>query len=115
MIPVRDLDAAKKFYGETLGLPQVEENPGGVMYRSGEGKMFVYPTPMAGTAKSTAATWMVADLKSVVEELQTKGMQFEHYEFPDVEYDGPIHIMGEMKAAWFKDPEGNILGLTTAS
>jgi catechol 2,3-dioxygenase-like lactoylglutathione lyase family enzyme len=114
MVPVKDIKTAEKFYSDTLGLNKVDENPAGITYQSGNSKLFVYPTPMAGTAKSTVATWEVKDIKAVVNDLMSKEIKFEHYEFPGAEHDGNVHIMMGMKAAWFKDPEGNILGLSEA-
>ena len=113
MAGVKDMDEAKTFYGETLGLKQISDNPAGVMYESGNGRIFVYQTPMAGTNKATTATWEVSDIAATVADLKKRGVtEFERYEFPGVEYDGDIHIMQGMKAAWFKDPSGNILGLS---
>lgn len=114
-IAVSDLTKAKEFYEKTLGLKQIDENPGGVTYQSGEGKLFVYPTPMAGSNKATCATWDVDDIESVVKELNDKGVSFEHYDMPGGQRDGDIHVMGNMKGAWFKDPDGNILGIASVA
>jgi predicted enzyme related to lactoylglutathione lyase len=112
MVPVKDIKEAEKFYSETLGLNKTDENMAGITYKCGRSRLFVYPTPMAGTAKSTVATWEVADIAKVVEELKSKDIEFEHYEFPGAEYEGDVHIMGGNRAAWFKDLDGNILGLS---
>jgi catechol 2,3-dioxygenase-like lactoylglutathione lyase family enzyme len=114
MIAVKDIDAAKKFYSETLGLNLLEENPGGLLYQSGSGKVFVYETPNAGTNKATSASWEVDDIVTAVKELQDKNISFEEYDMPGTTHEGAVHVMGEMKAAWFKDPDGNILGLNNA-
>ena len=112
-LAVKDIVAGKKFYGETLGLKQTDENPGGVTYTSGAGKIFIYPAPTAGSGQATCAYWEVNDMEKVVEELKGKGISFEHYDLPGASRDGDIHVMGSIKAAWFKDPDGNILGLGT--
>ena len=113
MAAVKDLDEAKKFYGEALGLNQTDENPGGVTYTCGSGKLFVYPAPTAGTNQGTSATWEVSGIEAVVSDLHSKGVtNFEHYEMPGATLEGDIHNWGGMKAAWFKDPSGNILGLS---
>lgn len=112
MVPVKDMKDAEKFYSQTLGLEKVDENPGGISYRCGATKLFVYPTPTAGTAKSTVATWEVKDIKAVCDELAGKGLDFEHYDYPGATHEGPVHIWQGMKAAWFRDPSGNILGLS---
>lgn len=116
MAAVKDLDEAKKFYNEKLGLKQVDENLGGVMYQSGTGKIFVYPSPTAGTNQATTANWDVADISAAVSQLKDKGItNWEHYEFPGAEHDGEVHLMMGMKAAWFKDPSGNILGISESA
>ncbi len=111
MVAVKDIDKAKEFYGGTLGLELVDDDQGGLAYKSGSGQVFVYPTPKAGTNQATSATWLVDDIDGVVQDLKGKGIEFEHYEFPGAEIKNDVHIMGEMRAAWFKDPDGNILGL----
>lgn len=112
MIAVKDIEKAKEFYGGTLGLEQADENPAGVAYKSGTGQVFVYQTPMAGTAKSTAATWLVDDIEAIVSDLKSKGLEFEEYDYPGTTVENGVHTMGDAKAAWFKDPDGNILGLS---
>lgn len=114
MVPVKDIKKAKDFYNNVLGLKPTREHDFGVTYVCGGGQMFVYPTPTAGSAKSTAAEWEVKDIKAAVKELDGK-VEWEHYEYPGAKYDGPIHILGGMKAAWFKDPDGNVLGLNQAA
>ncbi len=113
-ISVKDLEAGKKFYGETLGLTTgAGDDPGGVLYKSGNSNLFVYQSEFAGTNKATAASWGVgADIETVVEGLKAKGVTFEQYDMPNVVKQGDIHVMGDLKAAWFKDPDGNILNLT---
>lgn len=113
-LAVSDINSAKKFYGETLGLKQTDENPGGVTFTSGGGKLFVYQAPTAGTNQATCASWEVGDIESTVEDLKSKGIVFEHYDFPGSKREGDIHVMGSMKAAWFKDPDGNILNVGNA-
>jgi hypothetical protein len=72
----------------------------------------VYPSEYAGTNKATAATWAVGeDFDAIVEELGAKGTRFEHYDLPDTTRDGDVHLLGELRAVWFKDPDGNILNL----
>jgi catechol 2,3-dioxygenase-like lactoylglutathione lyase family enzyme len=111
-IAVKDINKAKEFYGRTLGLEQVDENPGGVMYKSGGGKVFVYPSQEAGTNRATYAAWETSDVEAAVNELKAKGVLFEQYDdLPEVTREGDIHVMGDMKAAWFKDPDGNILSI----
>jgi len=113
-VAVKDLAAAQKFYEGTLGLTKVGgDDPGGVMYKSGNSMVFVYQSEFAGTNKATAISWGVgADIEKVVEDLKAKGVTFEHYDsIPGATLQGDVHVMGEMKAAWFKDPDGNIMNI----
>lgn len=114
IVAVKDLEISKNFYENTLGLKIIDENPGGVMYASGNTKIFVYPSENAGTNQANAASWEVDSLEEVVNELKNKGVTFEQYDMPGVTREGDIHIMGPMRAAWFKDPSGNILCIGNA-
>jgi catechol 2,3-dioxygenase-like lactoylglutathione lyase family enzyme len=115
MIAVKDREKAKAFYSGVLGLVSDEENMGGVSYRCGDGQLFVYEAPgSAGTSQATSANWYVDDIESVVSGLKAKGVMFEHYDIPEATYDGDVAIIGPMKVAWFKDPDGNILGLSNS-
>jgi catechol 2,3-dioxygenase-like lactoylglutathione lyase family enzyme len=113
VLAVKDLEKAKDFYETKLGLKHDSEDPGGVFYESGDSKLFVYESDYAGTNKATAATWQVDDIEAVVEDLKSKGISFEHYDMPGATREGDIHIIGELKAAWFKDPDGNILNVAS--
>lgn len=113
-IAVNDLEKAKEFYGGTLELEQADENPGGVGYKSGSGQLFVYPSSTAGSGQATSAAWQVEDVAATVGALKEKGVNFEHYDIPGATRDGDVHVMGDMKAAWFKDPDGNILSIAGA-
>ena len=111
-LAVSDLNRARRFYEQTLGLEPADENPGAVTYRVGPSILVVYPSDYAGTNQATGATWAVGeDFDAVVEDLRDKGVSFEQYDLPDTTREGDIHVMGEMRAAWFKDPDGNILSL----
>jgi catechol 2,3-dioxygenase-like lactoylglutathione lyase family enzyme len=111
---VRDLEKAKKFYEGTLGLtPLPTGEPGVLSYKSGHSSLLVYQSQYAGTNKATAATWAVNDLEATVQGLKAKGVRFEHYDLPGTERKGDIHGSGRTKAAWFKDPDGNILAVVS--
>jgi catechol-2,3-dioxygenase len=112
-IAVKDINTGKEFYGNTLGLEQTDENQGGVTYTSGGGKLFVYQSDTAGTGQATCASWQVDDVEEIVEGLKQKGVKFEHYDLPGATLEGDVHIMGTLKAAWFKDPDGNILNVAS--
>ena len=112
VIAVKDMEVAEKFYEGQLGLTKSGEDPGGNFYKSGNSNVFVYKSDFAGTNKATAASWGVGDdIAAVVKELEAKGVKFETYDMPNATREGAVHIMGDLKAAWFKDPDGNILNL----
>jgi len=111
-LAVDDFDAAKSFYEGTLGLTPVMEMGDSAVYQAGNSRLLVYVSEFAGTNQATAATWAVGDqLDAVIAALRAKGVAFEHYDLPDTEHEGDVHVMGEMRGAWFKDPAGNIIGL----
>jgi catechol 2,3-dioxygenase-like lactoylglutathione lyase family enzyme len=113
-IAVKNLDVARKFYEGTLGLKRTPSSEKGVQgYKSGTANLLVYESQFAGTNKATALTWGVKELDAMVRELKEKGVQFEHYDFPGATRTGDIHGTGRTKAAWFKDPDGNILALVS--
>lgn len=111
-IPAKDLQGTRRFYEDVLRCEVVRESPAGVTYRSGDTFFDVYPTQYAGTAQHTLGGFVVADLAAVVAELRGRGVTFEQYDMPGLKTDenGIAEMEGE-KAAWFKDPEGNILAL----
>jgi catechol 2,3-dioxygenase-like lactoylglutathione lyase family enzyme len=117
VLAVSDLQRARNFYENTLGLEAVQEPPGAILYRSGNSVVLVYPSEYAGTNKATAATWAVGDdFDSIIEALKEKGVTFEHYDdLPETTRDGDVHQMGDLKGVWFKDPDGNILSLIDRS
>jgi catechol 2,3-dioxygenase-like lactoylglutathione lyase family enzyme len=113
-VAVKDLNAAKKFYGDTLGLKAVPvPEPEVLNYKSGESTVLVYKSQFAGTNKATAVTWIVDDVEGTVKDLKAKGVAFEHYDFPGMTRKGDVHVAGKSKAAWFKDPDGNILAVVS--
>jgi catechol 2,3-dioxygenase-like lactoylglutathione lyase family enzyme len=115
-IAVKDLGAAKRFYEGTLGLhPATEEGEGGVVYKSGRSAVLVYESEFAGSNKATAATWVVGDsLDRLVRDLRAKGVDFEHYDhLPETTRKGDVHVAGDLRIAWLKDPDGNILAMTS--
>jgi catechol 2,3-dioxygenase-like lactoylglutathione lyase family enzyme len=113
-IPAADLDRARRFYDEVLGLAPAEENPGGLVYTTKGGtSFFLYQTEYAGQAGHTIAQWHVGSVAEEVRDLKAKGLAFEHYDdMPGVTWEGDVAMMPGMgSAAWFKDSEGNIMCL----
>lgn len=110
-IAVSDLDRAKKFYEETLGLKKIDERSDGVRYQTGNTWFLVYPSSFAGTAKSTYLTFEVDDVEKTVKELRDRGVTFEDYDFPGLKTVNGIAEIQGVKGAWFKDLDGNILAV----
>lgn len=116
MIAVRNVNDAAKFYEGTLGLMRLSsEGEELITYRSGNSALNVYHSQYAGTNKATAVVWNVGDeIDAVVATLKSKGVVFEHYDMPGLTLQGDVHVGGDMKVAWFKDPDGNILSVVSA-
>jgi catechol 2,3-dioxygenase-like lactoylglutathione lyase family enzyme len=110
-IAVKDIDVAKKFYGEILGLKLLPGDlPEVLTYQSGQACVVVYTSEFAATNRATSATWSVGDeFDAIIKMLQGRGVKFEHYDMPEGQLEGDVHVMGDYKGAWFKDPDGNIL------
>jgi catechol 2,3-dioxygenase-like lactoylglutathione lyase family enzyme len=114
-LPASDLERAKAWYRDKLEMVPKSEDPGGAYYESGGRSFALFPTPYAGTAKNTAMEWSVDDVEAVVAHLKERGVTFDRYDIPGVEWAGDIATMGPFKAAWFKDSENNILSVTQAA
>jgi catechol 2,3-dioxygenase-like lactoylglutathione lyase family enzyme len=112
-IATKNIEVARKFYEETLGLEKIPVEFDQVLnFKNGNSMIIVYVSEFAGSNKATALTWSVGEeLGEIVKTLSGKGVAFEHYDMPHMKREGDIHISGGMKMAWFKDPDGNILGL----
>jgi catechol 2,3-dioxygenase-like lactoylglutathione lyase family enzyme len=114
MLAVKDLDRARKFYEENLGLKQVDDFGEGFMLKSGDTQFSVYRSKFAGTNKATALNFDVEDIEEEVRSLKEKGISFEHYDLEGLTPKGDIYEGEGMRTAWFKDPDGNILSLIEA-
>ena len=113
MIAVKDLDRARKFYEEKLGL-KAKETMGGEVFEveSGDTRFEVYRSEFAGTNKATALNFEVDDIEDEVNTLKEKGIFFEKYDVQGLTPKGDFYEgEGGFKTAWFKDPDGNILSL----
>jgi catechol 2,3-dioxygenase-like lactoylglutathione lyase family enzyme len=111
-VPVSNLEEAVSFYGEKLGLSLFERGEGEPYARfagAGETKLGVYESKTAGQSKHTLASFVVDDVRSVVDELKAKGVTFEEYDMPGMKTEDGVAAMGDTRAAWLKDPDGNIL------
>jgi catechol 2,3-dioxygenase-like lactoylglutathione lyase family enzyme len=112
-LPVANLERAKQFYADRLGLQPAETSPdGGVLYRCNGSTFSLYQSQYAGTAKSTAAMFETDDLERDMRELRSKGVVFEEYNQPEYKTVNGIASSPIGKVAWFKDSEGNIIAIT---
>ena len=118
-LPAKDLERAKRFYLEKLGLQPVEERPGALRYRCGTGYFVLFESAGAASGDHTQMAWEVADIEATVAVLRTRGVVFEEYDLPglktvngiaEIEGNYPSKGVGE-RGAWFRDCEGNLLGL----
>ena len=112
-IPASDLQRARTWYAEKLGMNPAQENEEGLGYEMGKGTGFLlYESQFAGTNQATAMGWTVVDFDSEMAELRRRGVVFEEYDFPGLKTEnGVVTMPNGGKGAWFKDSEGNILSL----
>ena len=118
-LPAQDLQRARAFYSEKLGLEPVEERPGGLLYRCADGMFALFESAGASPGTFTQMGWEVDDLMQTVAELRRRGVVFEDVDLPGLTtVDGTAEVAGNYpskgsgeKAAWFRDSEGNMLGI----
>lgn len=111
-LPCSDLQRAKSFYAEKLGLTPAEEGSAGAFYVGRDGTRFIlYPSNGSASGSHSQMGFMVADIAAEVRDLKQRGVQFENYDFPGFDQATGIADVGGARAAWFKDSEGNLLGL----
>lgn len=112
MLPVKDLERARRFYEDALGLTAGEAKPDGkFVYRCGGTEIALFPKPEGTKAEHTALSFRVADIAQSVAALKSRGVAFADYDFPGLKTVDHVCVLGAEKAAWFEDPEGNILCL----
>jgi catechol 2,3-dioxygenase-like lactoylglutathione lyase family enzyme len=114
IVPVSDIDKAVEFYGDKLGLelqvrrddlPQNRE----AEFRAGDGTLVVYESVAAGQSRGTLAGFRVEDVDAIVTGLRERGVAFEEYDLPDLKTENAIATIGDLRAAWARDPDGNII------
>jgi catechol 2,3-dioxygenase-like lactoylglutathione lyase family enzyme len=113
MLPVTDVDRARTFYSESLGLDYTGTNDeGSATYAlDGGSTLVLLPRPGSTPSESTAMSFEVEDITSEISALESTGVVFEDYDLPDLKTVDHVCVMGAEKAAWFKDPDGNVLCL----
>ncbi|MEU9324614.1 VOC family protein [Streptomyces canus] len=119
-LPAQDLDRARRFYAEQLGLEPVDERPGGLLYRCGGTDFALFRSAGASPGTFTQMGWEVDDIETVVFRLQQRGVVFEEVDLPgfrtengiaDIDGNYPSKNARGERAAWFRDSEGNLLGI----
>jgi catechol 2,3-dioxygenase-like lactoylglutathione lyase family enzyme len=119
-LPAKDLDRARRFYSEKLGLEPVDERPGGLLYRGASGEFAIFLSAGESPGTFTQMGWEVDDIEAAVAELRARGVEFEEVDVPGLEtVDGIAEVEGNYpsknssgeRAAWFRDSEGNLLGM----
>jgi catechol 2,3-dioxygenase-like lactoylglutathione lyase family enzyme len=112
MLPVKDLARARHFYEYALGLvPLGAKSDGKFVYRCGGTELALFPKPEGTKAEHTALSFKVADIAAAIAEMKQRGVVFENYDLPGFKTVEHICVLGSERAAWFRDPEGNILCL----
>jgi catechol 2,3-dioxygenase-like lactoylglutathione lyase family enzyme len=118
-LPARNLERARRFYSEKLGLEPVEERPGGLRYQSGGSSFALFQSAGSASGTHTQMAWEVDDIEATVAALRARGVVFEEYDAPgletingvaDIKGNYPSKGVGE-RGAWFRDSEGNLLGV----
>jgi len=119
-LPAQDLERARAFYSEKLGLEPVEERPGGLRYQVAAGEFALFASAGASSGDHTQMGWEVDDIDAAVAELRERGVAFEEVDVPGLRtVDGIARVEGNYpskggvgeRAAWFRDSEGNVLGI----
>lgn len=112
MLPVADVERAARFYADTLGLRERGMTPdGGRIFEAANGAIGLLPAAAGSQGTHTALSFEVSDIVGEMRDLESRGVRFEDYDLPGLRTVDHIADMGTEKAAWFTDPEGNILCL----
>jgi len=119
-LPAQDLARARAFYADKLGLEPVDERPGGLLYRCAAGEFALFESAGAPSGAHTQMAWEVEDIEATVAELRARGVELEEFEIPGLTtVDGIAEVEGNYpskggvgeRAAWFRDSEGNLIGI----
>jgi catechol 2,3-dioxygenase-like lactoylglutathione lyase family enzyme len=119
-LPAQDLERARRFYADKLGLEPIEERPGGLRYRCASGEFVLFESAGAPSGSHTQMAWEVEDIDAAVSELRDRGVVFEEFDLPGLEtLNGIAEVEGNYpskggvgeRGAWFRDSEGNLIGI----
>jgi catechol 2,3-dioxygenase-like lactoylglutathione lyase family enzyme len=112
ILPVIDMERARRFYEQQLGLEAGAPKPDGkFVFRCGGTEIALFPRPGGTKAEHTALSFRVRDIRAAIHELEGRGVTFADYDLPGLKTVEHVCVLGSEKAAWFQDPEGNILCL----
>jgi len=116
IVPVSDLERAVEFYGSTLGLRLIDRNADlpdnpEALFEAGDGTLIVYKSTAAGQGRATEAAFVVDDLDEAMAGMRERGVTFEEYDLPGLTTENGVASIAGIRAAWFKDPDGNILAV----
>jgi catechol 2,3-dioxygenase-like lactoylglutathione lyase family enzyme len=120
IVPVSDIEAAIRFYGETLGLELQERRDDlpenrEAEFKAGQGTLLVYESVGAGKSRHTVAGFRVDDVDATVAALRSRDVEFEDYDLPELKTDGGVAEVGDVRAAWCRDPDGNLLAIESVA
>lgn len=110
-LPATDLERARRFYAEKLGLIPETELPDGMFYRCAGTRFLVYPSQGVASGTHTQMTWNTNDIDAEVAALKSRGVVFDEIDTPDLKTVNSVATIGQSKGAWFRDSEGNVLAL----
>lgn len=111
VLPAMDMDRAAQFYSQKVGAQPVESGPGGAFFTIGGATFSLYPTPNPNRGGHTQMGLRVPDVRAAVADLRSRGIVFEEYDLPGLKTVDGVAEIGEVSAAWFKDTEGNTIGV----
>jgi catechol 2,3-dioxygenase-like lactoylglutathione lyase family enzyme len=120
IVPVSDVEAAIRFYSETLGLELQERRDDlpenrEAEFRAGQGTLLLYESVGAGKSRHTVAGFRVDDVDATVAALRERGVEFEEYDLPEIKTEGGVAAVGDVRAAWCRDPDGNLLAIESVA
>lgn len=120
IVPVSDVEAAIRFYGDTLGLELQERRDDlpenrEAEFEAGHGTLLVYESVGAGKSRHTVAGFRVDDVDATVATLRERGVEFEDYNLPELKTEGGVAAVGDVRAAWCRDPDGNLLAIESVA
>lgn len=114
IVAVTDMARARHFYESVLALSLTRGDDNVLEFKTGASTLVVYKSEFAGTNQANAVVWGVGDeIDAIVADLKAKGVTFEHYPEMQMELRGDVHVAGDFKMVWFKDPDGNILHMNS--